>query len=412
MTRAALRRSVALLAVVGASPALGQTVRDSAGITIVENPAPNRSIVALRVSPAPLFTIGVDSLASPGRHPLLGLMRLPGGRFIAADPMSKALRYFDSAGHPVQVVDPTSGVGNPQAQLLKRARGDSVITATGMNSMYWLWDGTGKRVRDALPGLATFDVQDSGLLPSLLGVFDDGTYAMFTGVPPKVAGTLTWRPMGDVPDPRTRFLCLHVSADGMRLLDTIGVFPSSDRTPTYVFSRGVNGTANSTTLPIPGLRQSSMSVEGDRLLWAEGTTYELRAFAANGKLMRIIRAAAPPRPFTDADIAAVKADVLKRLTGEALVTATEGLAKVVFPASHAAFGRVLVDDARRIWVQAAPAPGEDPYWALFDRDGRLLGTVAIAADQRIAWIGADQIAFSKSDPRGIVFVVHQLLSGR
>jgi hypothetical protein len=401
--------TIALFFLSIAAPAIAQTVRDSAGIVIVENPAPDPKVIAFRLDPRPVARMSADTTRDTAAVILAGLVPLSGGRFVLAEGRSAELRYYDSTGKLLRV---TAGKGSGNGvvrtiQRLYRARADSVVAAQYLSSPFLLFDPEGTYVRNALPAADSLGRTLSGsnqrILAQFHGVFNDGTIVA-DGLTPSTVRSMTWRPAGEPNDRRPPNFYLRISADGRRVLDTIGFFPGSDPEPLYTFDRrpSPNGQmAMGTSLSIPGLRRSSMRVDGDRMIYAEGTTYEIRAYSMRGQLQRIIRAAVPRRDFTAADIARVKDDAVKGLTGIARESALNALKTVAFPSVYAAFASMTTDDAHRIWVQPTSDQAPPGLWTVYDPEGKLLGSVQLPEGTRIVWIGVDRIALADSryDPK-------------
>jgi hypothetical protein len=392
-----------------AAPAIAQTVRDSAGIVIVENPAPDPKVIAFRLDPRPVARMSADTTRDSLAVVLTGFVPLSGGRFVLAESRSAELRYYDSTGKLLKV-SAGKGSGNGVVrtiQTLYRARADSVVATQYVALPFLLFDPEGAYVRNPFPAADSLgrDLNTSErLLAQFRGFFGDGTI-IADGLRPNTVRSMTWHPTGEPNDRRPPSFYLRISADGRRVLDTIGFFPGNDPQPLYTFDRkpALNGqmTSMMTSLSIPGLRSSSMRVDGDRMIYAEGTTYEIRAYSMRGHLQRIIRAAVPRREFTAADIARVKEDAVKDLTGIARESALAALQTVAFPSVYAAFASMTTDDAHRIWVRPTSDQAPAGLWTVYDPEGKLLGSVQLPEGTRIVWIGADRIALADSryDPK-------------
>lgn len=131
-------RSVGMLWCVAAAPANAQTVRDSAGIRIVDSPRPLwKPAAALRLSDAPTLVIG--SKASPeytfGR--IRHVSALSDGRIVVADGASKQLRFFDAQGVFLKA-GAVNGTGPGQLRDMnaaRRLRGDSMAISSGFRDV-------------------------------------------------------------------------------------------------------------------------------------------------------------------------------------------------------------------------------------------------------------------------------------
>jgi sugar lactone lactonase YvrE len=66
-------------------------------------------------------------------------------------------------------------------------------------------------------------------------------------------------------------------------------------------------------------------------------------------------------------------------------------ADVEIPATMPAYGSFLIDAEGNLWVEEYRIRGEQPSWAVFNPDGRFLGTVDVPADGEIFEIGSDYV---------------------
>ncbi len=395
----------------GVAALVGQGASDSAGIVIVNNPIPDWGRPAFHLGPSPVARFAADTTRDSIGVNLLSLIRLSDGRFVANDSRTSRLRFYDSRGLLLRTTGGRGG-GNGQITLLQQlylAPGDFIIGWQTLQAPYVMFDSEGSYVRNPFPAAPAMGRDMTGMTTprqpaQIRGVFRDGTM-LVDGIAPATTPYLTWRPMGESNDLRSPNVYLHVSADGSRLLDTLGYFPGNDRVPTYTFSQGTSPATgatvrNKTSLTIPGFRRSSVLADGDRMILAEGTTFEIRVYSTKGVLQRIIRVDQPKRAFTDADIARVKEEAVRNLTGTARESAIDALNQAAFPRVFAAFGRVMLDAGSRLWVESAEPGAPSGSWAVFDRDGKLLGTVQLPESRKVLWIGTDLIALSgTSNPR-------------
>jgi hypothetical protein len=190
------------------------------------------------------------------------------------------------------------------------------------------------------------------------GIFADGSIVA-EAARPTTARTWKWNPSSRPTDRRPPQLFVRYSPDGARLLDTVGVFPAGDPTPSYQ-STNDGRTQVMSTIAIPGQRRSSLAIGSDRFCFTEGTIYEIRGWSPAGNLIQIIRLDATPTAFTAEDLAKSRETLLANLTGSALDAAREALSAAAIPTTRAAFRWLMIDDAGRYWTQRSPEPGTDP----------------------------------------------------
>ena len=153
----------------------------------------------------------------------------------------------------------------------------------------------------------------------------------------------------------------------------------------------------------------SLAVElwGDLLVVSPTDRYEIRAFANDGTLARIVRRDHRPRRPSRAQVDAYVEAQAARTPGGT----TEDRAKLrahnrsAPVADHLpAFGTVMSDALGHLWVEEYAAPGEEmpgALWTVFDPEGHVLGYVATPPGLRIHEIGGDYILGRVEDDFGV-----------
>jgi hypothetical protein len=266
------------------------TVRDSAGVQIVENPAPAWPAgTGWRLSAEPLASIGtVDGDPHYQLSGVAGAVRLSDGRIVVANRGSDELRFYDASGTYLSAVG-RKGKGPGEFQWLAwltRLSGDSVLAFDRSEQRASVFDATGHLARVArhatAQGMAMF-------FTAPVGSFADGSMVMSAGAPFMPGG----KQNGVVRPPVT---LLRYDASGA-LADTIGQFPGDE---SYVRSTGMM-----TTGLIFG-RSSESAVHGNELYVGSTDRYEIGVYAPDGTLQRSIRRAFANLEVTSADIDAVK----------------------------------------------------------------------------------------------------------
>jgi hypothetical protein len=119
--------AASIVVALGACSLLAQTVRDSAGIRIVENRQPSAGPEGgRRLAPAPALVIGTRTGEMYELSGVAGAARLSGGTIVVADGGSRQLRFFDSTGAFIRAVGgPGDGPGEFR-ELLTFARDSPV----------------------------------------------------------------------------------------------------------------------------------------------------------------------------------------------------------------------------------------------------------------------------------------------
>jgi hypothetical protein len=305
--------------------AYAQSVRDSSGIRIIENPARASAPVEFRLGMPVVDIGGASDIPDQEFNKGLGLgsVVLSDGSLMVPDRVR--LQYFDSAGRPLAIVG-RSGAGPDEFKSLNpretcRTRGDTLVVGDVHNGRFTVIHG-----RHVVRSVSYKD--DGGTIE---GCFDDGTILLTKGLP-GLAPTFTVH-------------LTRVALDG-KVINRFA--PIVFRSP-VVESWYVN---------------PSVVVGGQYVYAGDGATSEVLVYRADGQLTRIIRTADQPAKVTDADIQRVR----RPATGP----------RRPIPETHPAYSRLVVDPAGRLWIQdfnAVRAPSDG--WTCFDANGRLVGRLEI-----------------------------------
>ena len=144
-------------------------------------------------------------------------------------------------------------------------------------------------------------------------------------------------------------------------------------------------------------RRLTVAPWGDLLVVSPNDRYEIRAFANDGTLARIVRRDHIPRRPARAQVDAYVEALIAQAPGETQEDRSEQRAhfQSVPVADHLpAFGSIMSDAAGHLWVEEYAVPGEEeraPLWTVFNPEGRVLGFVETPDRLSIFEIGADYI---------------------
>jgi hypothetical protein len=155
-------------------------------------------------------------------------------------------------------------------------------------------------------------------------------------------------------------------------------------------------------------RTPIVAVGHDRVYAGDGTTYEIRAYTPSGKLERIIRRDGPLNRVDRAAIATYRSSSLGDRATEAARQREERIIDaLVFPETMPAYGRFIVDEAQRLWVQQyrIPADTTPVQWTVFDADGRVLGVGSTPPNLTILEIGKDYMIGRRLDRDDVEHIV-------
>lgn len=357
-------------------------VRDSAGVTIVENSAPAWSEgEGWTVAEAPEVEIG--TLDGPEAYQLSqvsAVRRLSDGRIVVADNGASNLRAFDAEGRHLWSAG-RKGEGPGEFRYLSGlfvTPGDSVavpdLTATRVS----LFGPGGELGRTVSLAGATGD-----RLPSVDGVFGDGSLAVSGSVSTMMRGG------AKVPE-RDTFPVLRVSRTG-EVRDTLARVAGGE---TVAITAGQM--AVSTTIPFG--RDTYRAVHGDRLYLADSERWEVEERDADGALLRRLRRPWTPEPLDEAVVEAHRRRRLERAEAapDHFRDVQRRMAEEIpYPGTASAFAGLLVDAAGNLWLRRHDDPTDPdapPVWdVLRGEDGAWLGAVTTPAGLRVEEVGEDYV---------------------
>ena len=350
-------------------------IRDSADVRIAENPRPPEgSRLGWEFGAEPTLTIGSADGSDPYLfNRIMGMATLSDGRIVVGDAGSDEVRTFDPQGvHLATWGGKGEGPGEfPDFIGLARWRGDSIAA----------WDyNTGR-------GVSIFD--SDGSLGRIL-YFADRSRKNVTGLG---AGAL----LVDAQVASGRGTGLRIRHSRYEITDAAGEVSASLGTLAaaeffsfeYQGMRGMTDVTFSRSMVTGAWRGLAVVSPSD--------AYEIRAYATDGALARIVRLDHTPIPATAA---------LRALAhGEDL---PEHLQAMPLPESLPAFRAVMSDALDHLWVREYPVPGREtsgPLWTVFDPEGRVLGHIETPPGLVIHEIGADYLLGRITGELGVQRVV-------
>ena len=358
-----------------ATGGLHSQLRDSAGIRIVENlRPPTGSRLGWRIDTEPRLSIGVLEGDEP--HMLFNVSdaaRLTDGRIVVVNGGTMELRVFDASGaHAATWGGRGEGPGEfTDLHQVERLPGDSIIAWGWLPGPFTVLDPKGNfarissRERPAAEGPtrqpAPWSVTSDGLIlasqypklylvdPVTVEIWDsEGTLRSSLGIHP------SWEWI-DFPDANTRW---REKIFGKRM---------------------------------------ALAAWGEMVVVSLPTRYEIKTYATNGTLARIVRLDQAPRATTAADLDAYIEERASRVPEE--MTAARARVREEYEATPVAeyfpaFASVRSDAVGHLWVEEYEFPGARrprPLWTIFDPAGRVLGFVETPPELEIYEIGEDYI---------------------
>lgn len=356
------------------------TTVDSAGVQIVTSTDPAwPDGGGWQISAAPALEIGMAE--GPNEYLLSRVRdarRRSDGSILIANAQTAEIRVFDAEGGHVQTIG-RRGQGPGEFSDLARLKlgsGDSILAYDYIGRRLSLFTPEGEFVRSA-----TLQAPESGSFPHLLGLFGDGSM---------VAVATDFRGFNAREGEVSRMLELYVRYGPTgELVDTLSLQPGSD---TYMETSTMSDGMRVVSMTIPLFGRSSVSgMLGDRAVLGSNDSYELQVLTPDGDIERLIRRSVEVRPVTEEMVAAARRErAAEARDEEARQHQEEALRGAPHGATVPFYEEVMGDDDGNLWVQEFTVPGEAAAgWAVFDPEGRLLGSVQMPERFRPTHIGAD-----------------------
>ena len=354
----------------------GPTVRDSAGIRIVENTTPLwQEGEEWRMSEEPVVDIGGGDTEEEHLFQVVGATRLADGRVAVANAGSHELRFYSESGVFLHAAGGQGdGPGEFQRLLwLQRYAGDSLVTFDIGQLRISFFDAAGKLARTV-----NLRATEEVAAPIARGMFSDGSFLAVAAV------RLPAQPTSGTTRPPAAIYWYSTSGDSSL---HVGTYPSLESF-VQVRADGRYGRAS----PFFG-RTSRFVVHNSSIYAGDNAHYEVHVLGPRGALMTIIRKEHDPIPVTPADIEAVHEDRLRQYDDDQTRDVMERwYREIPEPDEFPAFSSFNVDDQGGLWIRRYDRPGDDvPKWDVFDAEGQWLGTLTMPPGFEPLDIGSDYV---------------------
>jgi hypothetical protein len=351
--------------------------RDSAGIAIVETPAPLWSDDAQwTVDPEPVLSIGLtegDENYLFGE--IAGIVRLDDGTIVVADGQARLIRYYDAQGGFIRQVGGQGGGPTEfgSLQALWHCGPDLVYGHDLYARRVKAWDGGGVFQRD----FPLLEPGQEARGPYRTACSSSGDFL--------VAG---WGDFSGLSDRRSRFYAQSapiwlLDVDGQPLLE-LGEYVISERALLFNEQTGGGGSG-----PHPFGRSASFAITDSAIYLGTAERLDVQVYDRSGRLVRSMRG-----PAVDLSIDQALVD---RYAADAPDADARYFARIVeagleLPDGYAAYSAFRVDSDGNLWVQRFGFPWEaSSRWGVFSEDGAFLGHVEMPASLTVHQIGADWV---------------------
>ena len=371
---------------------LVSSVRDSAGVTIVESsrPAPG-SRLDWRVGAEPQVSFGAAMGESDYQLYQVGdATRLGDGRIVVANGGSNQLLVFDGAGSYLAA---WAGQGDGPGEFrsmasVHRWAGDSLIAADSEQGRVSVFDLEGTHARTTTltgeAGAALSSISSDPIGHTVMDVLPNNSMLTRSLGGYRTTGFWRWD--------HAYALIGADWEDGISL----GEYPGPE-----IYSDSYQEGRMIYVMPLrhPFGKDTFTAAWGDLVAIGRNETYEIRAFAGDGSLSRIVRREqttdAPSQEQLDAHFRERFAD----LPDEQRTARLDLAANVPMVETFPAYTGLEADALGYLWVREYEPPGTEggaPVWTVFDPEGRALGFVETPPGLKIYEIGEDYILGKRS----------------
>ncbi len=366
------------------APASASSVRDSAGVRIVESSAPAWATGAeWHLGDAPLLDLGrLDGPDETQFFRVIAGTRLSDGSFVLGSLGSHDLRRFTAEGEHVWTVG-REGEGPGEFVGLFRvvaAPGDTILT----------FDFRQRRISRFAPDGTFMDSRP-------LETPGESGFAFVETLLPTGRAVYSWREFAPSETPpqegevRRDTIGVHVlDADGESAHE-LGRFPGAE---TIVLRAGeTDGGFNITISSTPFGRGTEVTA-GPSGVWVGDTErFEVRRFGFDGSLEAIVRRQSEPVVVDDALVARAMQDELDEADDEENERyIRRRWEDSPLPPTLPAYEALLIDAGGNLWVQNFEIPGAtERRWSVFTPDGVWLGEIAFPDRFRPLEIGSDYV---------------------
>ncbi len=376
--------------------ATAPTIRDSLGITIVENAEPQWTPGSEWQVGALLTSIG-ETEGDPARelYRVLDATRLSDGTVAVGNSSSGEIRFFRQGGQFLRSVGSRGGGpgefrGADALRALRRVAGDTLIA----------WDIYAQSVLVFAPDgefVRSFVLDGPSRQHFFVGVFEDRSILMRV-FERTFSGAVENMPEGII---RASIILYHYGVDHSLVGSVEGII-DSDRFQARWGPWGMM------SMDAPFGRTTTISVGGSRIYVATGDTDEITVYDQSGRVRMLIRRTLAPTAVTPAMI---RRDKARRLEQEEQAHLEESnveprvrrmIAELPYPPLLPPYGSTVLDSELNLWVEGFRVAGDGPYdWSVFDSRGIWLGRVTVPEGLEVFEIGSDYILGRTVDHVGV-----------
>lgn len=376
------------------------SLRDSAGVQIVENAAPApMSEGGWVVSPDPILEIG--ALEGPEEYTfdrIGSVLGVSDGQILISNLGTNEFRFYGLDG---VFRNSVGGTGEGPGEFM-------MIYKVWLGAADTLW------VNDARLGRLTMLGPDGEFVkqiriqgkpemgfPTAFGSSSVGGFWVTSGTGGFGAGADGLLERSDI------FFSHYDSVGGFDR-----VIAEFQGPPQWAHTSG--GTTSANSLPY-SVGWTVYAGSPNHLFVGTGVHAEVEVWNGDGRLVRLIRWQAAPRPIDGPEIERFKEDFMVEYEGSDREEFWNGwLRDVPFPEVMPTFDKLIVDRTGHLWVRKyQPSREDSQIWFTFTHDGRWLGEVAVPRALVVTDIGEDHVIGIWRDEMDVEYVrMYSLDRGR
>lgn len=365
------------------APSAG-SVRDSAGVRIVENPAPDSTTrLDWTLSAEPVLSIGaMDGDPALQLFRVEDALRLDDGSILVSNGGTSEVRVYDrDGGH--RGTWGREGEGPGEFTGLTRIStwpGDSIMAWDFFQNRLTLFDREGVATRSHR--LTQGDGLGAGRFEGLLPDGSLVTASLISFAPEEQTSGLVRR---------SRHFA-RVGSDGTRLSD-LGRHPDEE----YYVRAEVGAIVRH-----PFRRSVHSVVWNGRIVISPSDRYEIRAYDPDGSLSLLVRREHEAVAVTQEDVDRYVETRIGEAAEDARPTLRAVFEGMPLVESFPAFSALIADGSGDLWVREYDPPGADrSLWTVFAGDGRVRGLMETPAGLTVFRIGPDYVLGRSVDELGV-----------
>ncbi len=351
------------------TPESTYTVRDSAGVEIVESwePAWDEG-QAWTLTEEPILSIGaIDGPEEYTFYRAGSALRLEDGRILVVNGGSQEVRFYSPEGRFLHATG-SDGEGPGEFRGIGRIRRfgrDSLAVEDYRLFRISLFDLDGTFGR-------SFRMEEGGSqLPFPDGIFADGS----------VLASVSWQDIGEYTDLgliRDRLEYRRYDREG-KLVSRLPTLPG------WELYKGIHPDGTGYTMSTRYAVQPWVFVTAMSWYYGPGHAFEIQERDLAGALKRIIRLDRARRALPPEVLASMRTSTVSPSGG------APQNRQVPLPDSLPAHEQIVLDPSGHIWMAEYVVGEEVPLWSVFDPDGHWLGSVGMPSGGRISEIGEDYV---------------------